>query len=59
MGRSPGGDIKIHGMPDGKGYLGAVHTATDWTLGCIAITNEQMDELFYHVEVGTPIKIVP
>lgn len=59
MGRSPGGDIKIHGMPDGKGYLGSVHTATDWTLGCIAITNEQMDELFYHVEVGTPIKIVP
>jgi murein L,D-transpeptidase YafK len=59
MGRSPGGDIKIHGMPNGKAYLGAVHTASDWTLGCIAITNEQMDELFRHVEVGTPIKIIP
>ena len=57
--KSPGGDIKIHGLPNGKGYIGSAHTARDWTLGCIAVTNEEIDELFNHVSVGTPINILP
>jgi murein L,D-transpeptidase YafK len=59
LGRSPGGDIKIHGLPNGKGYLGRSHTITDWTEGCIAVTNAEIDELYANVEVGTPIRILP
>lgn len=59
LGKSPGGDIKIHGLPNGKGYLGRSHRINDWTEGCIAVTNEEIDELFDHVEVGTPIYIYP
>lgn len=38
-GRSPGGDIMIHGLPNGMGALGAAHRAMDWTDGCIAVTD--------------------
>ncbi|MBL7718506.1 MAG: L,D-transpeptidase family protein [Flavipsychrobacter sp.] len=58
-GRSPGGDIKIHGLPNGKGYLGSSHARYDWTEGCIAVTNREIDELYRHVEVGAPINILP
>lgn len=59
LGRSPGGDIKIHGLPNGQGNIGRAHTLYDWTEGCIAVTNDEIDELFNHVEVGTPIYINP
>lgn len=59
LGKSPGGDIKIHGLPNGKGYLGRSHRVVDWTEGCIAVTNEEIDELYTHVEIGTPIYIFP
>jgi murein L,D-transpeptidase YafK len=59
LGKSPGGDIKIHGLPNGKGYLGRSHRVYDWTEGCIAVTNEEIDELYNHVEIGTPIYIYP
>ncbi len=58
-GKSPGGDIKIHGLPNGKGYLGRSHRVYDWTEGCIAVTNEEIDELYAHVEIGAPIYIFP
>ena len=59
LGKSPGGDIKIHGLPNGKGYIGSEHRLYDWTEGCIAVTNREIDELFEHVEIGTPINILP
>jgi hypothetical protein len=43
---SPGGDIMIHGLPNGFGFLGKSHLADDWTDGCIAVTNEEMDEIW-------------
>ncbi len=59
MGKETGGDIKIHGLPNGQGYIGAAHRNTDWTYGCIAVTDEEMDEIYDHVKPGTPINILP
>lgn len=58
-GVSPGGDIMIHGLPNGKGWIGAEHAKYDWTEGCIAVTNDEMDEIWAMVEDGTPIEIRP
>jgi len=59
IGKDPGGDIKIHGLPNGQGYIGAAHTLKDWTWGCIAITDEEIDELYDHVKVGASVNILP
>ena len=59
LGKSPGGSIKIHGLPNGEGYWKKLHTFRDWTYGCIAVTNEEMDELFDKVIIGSPICIMP
>lgn len=53
LGKSPGGDIFIHGTPTGK------LRAKDWTYGCIAVTNKEVEEIFAMVETGTPIFIHP
>ena len=58
-GVSPGGGIMIHGLPNGLGEIGADHAASDWTRGCIAVTNEEMDEIWQAVPNGTPIEILP
>ncbi|WP_424244484.1 murein L [Elusimicrobium posterum] len=58
-GKSPGGDIKIHGIGKTYGYLGKLHALHDWTLGCIAVTNEEIDEIYKHTPVGTKIEIKP
>lgn len=55
--KEPGGLVKIHGMKNGFGWLGKSHLLIDWTLGCIAVDNQTIDELFYAVELGTPIEI--
>jgi murein L,D-transpeptidase YafK len=55
----PGGDIMIHGLPNGSGSIGAAHTQTDWTFGCIAVTDEEMDEIYRLVPNKTPIDIRP
>ncbi len=57
LGVSPGGDIMIHGLPNGKGWIGTAHRGTDWTEGCIAVTNEEIEEIWRLVPVGTPIEI--
>jgi murein L,D-transpeptidase YafK len=57
--KDPGGNIMIHGLPNGQGYIGAMHTLKDWTAGCIAVTDEEVDELFAHVGVGTTVNILP
>jgi len=59
QGVPPGGDIFIHGLPNGQGWIGAAHRAYDWTDGCIAVTNEEMDEIWKLVADGTPIEITP
>jgi murein L,D-transpeptidase YafK len=56
---SPGGDVMIHGLPNGYGYIGAAHRLHDWTYGCIAVTDEELDEIWRLVPNGTPIEILP
>lgn len=58
-GVSPGGDIMVHGLPNGLGWIGSAHRARDWTDGCIAVTDEEMDEIWRAVPDGTPIEIKP
>jgi murein L,D-transpeptidase YafK len=58
-GKPTGGDIKIHGLPNGQGYIGKFQRWSDWTWGCIALTNKEIDELYRSVEIGTPIEILP
>ena len=58
-GKNPGGDIKIHGMKNGYGFIGKLHRLINWTDGCIALTNEEMEELYHLVDIGTPIEIKP
>lgn len=56
-GVSAGGDIMIHGQMNGAGALAGVSQMVDWTNGCIAVTNAEMDEIMALVKVGTPILI--
>ena len=58
-GVSPGGDIFVHGLPNGYGWMGASHRLKDWTDGCIAVTNQEIDEIWSAVTDGTPIEIRP
>lgn len=57
-GVSPGGDIMIHGQMNGFGSLANIMQQRDWTNGCIAVTNKEMDEIMSAVDLGTPIEIV-
>lgn len=57
LGCDPGGDIMIHGLPPAWSMLGQLHRAVDWTLGCIAVTNAEIDEIWGAVSNGTPIEI--
>jgi murein L,D-transpeptidase YafK len=54
-----GGAIEIHGLAPEFGWLGSRHLERDWTNGCIALTNEEMQELYRSVAVGTPVEIYP
>jgi murein L,D-transpeptidase YafK len=56
---SAGCDIMIHGLPNGKGWTGAFHRRTDWTAGCIALTDEEIEELWRITPDGTEIEIQP
>jgi murein L,D-transpeptidase YafK len=58
-GQDPGGEIKIHGLRNGVGFIGKFHRLFNWTAGCIAVTNEEIDELYKTVDIGTPIIIRP
>ena len=49
----------IHGLPNGFGRLGAMHRLHDWTDGCIAVTDREIDEIWNLVPDGTPIEIRP
>ena len=57
QGRSPGGDIFIHGQPNGT--PDGMQLDGDWTDGCIAVANAEMDVLWAAIPDGTPIEIRP
>jgi murein L,D-transpeptidase YafK len=59
MGVNPGGRIEIHGLPNGVSARYVGHPDIDWTDGCIAVTDRQMDRIWARVDVGTPIEIYP
>ncbi|MGE7371107.1 L,D-transpeptidase family protein [Neorhizobium sp. NPDC001467] len=58
-GEDPGGMIMIHGQRNHFGWLAPLTQWFDWTDGCIAVTNAEMDEIWDLVENGTPIEIRP
>jgi murein L,D-transpeptidase YafK len=56
-GIDPGTDIMIHGLPNGRGWIGSRHRKVNWTDGCIALTDAEMQWLYANVPDGTPIEI--
>ena len=58
-GVSPGGDVFLHGLPNGYGYVGSAHRLRDWTDGWVAVTDEEIDEIWLAVPDRTPIEIRP
>lgn len=58
-GVNPGGDIMLHGIRNGLGWFGPFHRKMDWTHGCIAVTNQEIEEIWSLVKDGTPIEIKP
>ena len=56
-GLAPGGDTMIHGLQNGLGWIGRFHRLADWTDGCIAVTDSEMDQIWRAVPNGTPIEI--
>ena len=61
MGVEPGGMIMIHGRPNWltSARVAREYDGRDWTDGCIAVTNPEMDEIWSLVRDGTPIRILP
>lgn len=59
LGTSPGGDVEIHGLGKAYGWVGARHRMRDWTDGCVAVTNEEIEDIFKMVAVGTRVEIKP
>jgi len=57
LGKPPGGHIKIHGLRNGRGAISKLHRLKDWTAGCIAVTNTEVDELYKAVKQGAVIEI--
>ena len=55
LGQQPGGDIMIHG----RGPYGKQQKARDWTAGCIAVNDEEIEEIFSMVRPGVPVVIYP
>lgn len=54
-GKSAGGLIKIHGLPNGKGKIGKFHLLSDWTAGCIALTDQEIDEIYAATKIGVKV----
>jgi L,D-peptidoglycan transpeptidase YkuD (ErfK/YbiS/YcfS/YnhG family) len=59
LGVSPGGNIMIHGIRNGFSWVGDAHTQVDWTKGCIAVTDEEIEEIAKVVPNGTTVEIRP
>ena len=59
LGASPGGDIYIHGLPNGLRRLFVRHPASDWTTGCVAVTDREIREIWSLVPAGVRVMIHP
>ncbi len=59
LGVSPGGDIMIHGIKNGFSWIGDAHSGVNWTKGCIAVTNEEIEEIAKLAPNGTMVEIRP
>ena len=59
LGVSPGGDIMIHGIKNNFSWVGDAHTEVDWTKGCIAVTDEEIEEISKLAPNGTIVEIRP
>jgi len=59
LGVSPGGGVEIHGLEPKYAWVGSLHRQINWTAGCIAVTNPEIDEIGLLVPVGTPVEIKP
>ena len=58
-GVSAGFDIMVHGIQNGRGWIGAFHRWKNWTAGCIALTDEEIEELWRVTPDGTVVEIRP
>lgn len=58
-GIDPGGNIMIHGQKNGYGWPEIISQNVNWTKGCIALSNSDMDKIWNAVQIGTPIRILP
>jgi len=58
-GVDPGGAIMIHGLGKNLGWFGKLHYFVDWTAGCMAVTNAEIEELWRAAPDGTPVEIRP
>jgi murein L,D-transpeptidase YafK len=59
LGVDPGGEIEIHGLAKQYAWMGSLHRKYDWTNGCIAVTNAEIEEIYPLVPVGTKVEIKP
>jgi len=59
LGVPTGGDIMIHGLPNGLGWLGRLQRMRDWTAGCIAVTDREIEEIERAAPDGTIVEITP
>jgi murein L,D-transpeptidase YafK len=59
LGVKPGGDIEIHGLGKNYAWVGSMHRQMDWTDGCVAVTNSEIEEIWPLVAVGTRVEIRP
>ena len=59
LGVAPGGDIMIHGIKNGFAWVGDAHAEVDWTRGCIAVTDEEIEEIERLAPDGTVVEIRP
>jgi murein L,D-transpeptidase YafK len=49
----------IHGLPNSRGWVGSRHRLYDWTNDCIAVTDEEIEEIWRIVPLGTTVEIKP
>ncbi|HFD92654.1 MAG TPA: hypothetical protein ENJ22_05135 [Gammaproteobacteria bacterium] len=59
LGVSPGGDIMIHGIGQARERIEGLHLLFDWTNGCIAVTDQEIEEIWRLTPVGTVVNIIP
>jgi murein L,D-transpeptidase YafK len=59
LGLRPGGNIEIHGLDSKYAWVGSLQRQVDWTDGCIALTNPEIEEIWPMVRIGTPVDIHP